>query len=177
MKNKLLALTVLLSTASLSACTMSNIRDFTGSGKQMPDEFMVESRPNLVVPNQFTLPAPEDAPIPNLERNNQAAQKLLTGTASSGNTAIGKGEQAILQKANAAATDDSIKKTVYQEHREDAGKGVFGVKKGGFMEKVLDPFGYNAPKDPEIDVEAERNRIKKAIKDGKPITGDAVMKK
>lgn len=177
MKNKFIALTIILSATSLSACTMSNIRDITGAGKQMPDEFLVESRPNLVVPTQFTLPNPEDAPIPNLDRNNAAAQKLLIGSTPGTNIVLGKGEQAILQKADAASANDDIKKTVFQEHRQDSGKGVFGVKKGGFMEKVLDPFGYNAPKDPELDVEAERKRIQKAIESGQPITGEAVIKK
>jgi hypothetical protein len=167
---------LLIALLCTSACTMTNLKNALGAEKNSPDEFMVETRKPLIIPENFNLPSAHEAGIPNLERNNEEAKKVLFGNATDSKVALTKTESSLLQKTEANAVDNNVKKQVYLEHKDTAGKGVFGVTKGGFLEKILDPFGKNTPKDPELDLEAEKARVAKAIKEGKKVTGDAAIK-
>ncbi len=77
-----------------------------------------------------------------------------------------------LNKTKAYKVKDTVRKVIEEEHKEET--GVFGTKRGGTLEAILDPFGYNAPIDPIVDAKKENKRIKKALAEGKKIDASKV---
>ncbi len=166
---------VLISTIALSSCSMTAFKQHLGLEREQPDEFMVLPRQQLKVPDKaIPLPAPSDKKQAAADASKNA-QKLMFGEGSTDNAATANSplENSVAQKADGA--NDSIRQQVDAEH--DAKTGVMGTERGGTLESILDPFGYNAPKEPVVDAKAENTRVKDALKNGEKIDATKVATK
>ncbi len=164
MKNSFLLLLVLL----LTSCTAADFRKSIGVDRPAPDEFLVQPREKLKIPEAaIALPDPEKKPESGLEASKNGREALFGESVAKNTTPASAAEKALISKVGADKVDDSIRRTVEKEHREKT--GVFGTERGGTLESILDPFGYNEPVDPVVDAKKENKRIREALKKGKKI--------
>ncbi len=173
MKNK--SLLLLLAITSLSSCTAADFRKQIGIEKEAPDEFLVMPRDKLVIPTAAVeLPKPTKEVEGHIAASENARKALYGESVEAGrpNTVA---ENAILAKANANDADSSIRKTVDKEYKGKT--GAFGTDRGGMMESIVDPFGYNQPKEPVVDAKEENKRIREALRKGEKIDASKVKTK
>lgn len=170
LKNKFLVLLALLLVSSCSGA--NNIRNIIGANRSSPDEFMVQPREKLVIPaHLLTLPEPTQKQASYLVASTGAEEALFGKIAAvdRGNTAL---EDALLASTGADKVNANIRQQVEAERADVT--GVFGTERGGTMEAILDPFGYNAPVDPVLDGRKETKRIKEALAKGEDIDSKKV---
>jgi len=166
MKNKIFALLFLV---SLSGCTASEVRHGIGISKQAPDEFLVLPREKLKLPETaVALPTPTEK-VEGRIAASQKAKEALFGESAKSEKSISELELSVIEKAKADKANPNIRKLVLEEHQEKT--GVFGTERGGTLESILDPFGYNKPVEPVVDAKAENKRIKEALSKGEKISG------
>jgi hypothetical protein len=160
----LIAITV--SCLVLSSCTGGQFRRGLGIDKHAPDEFSVIAQPDLKIPKTFDLPVPQDKVISRIDTGirKKAEEKIIGNRRVSG---ISDSERELLSKVDANTAN--IRNEIDKENVSGEGKGVFGVEKGGMLDSILDPFGYNSPSDPVINADDEKKRIQENIKKGKAV--------
>jgi hypothetical protein len=169
LRSQLLALVLL----SLTSCTLTDFKKQIGIEKKSPDEFMVQPRERLKIPDQaIALPTPKKAPDPALAAK-ESGREALFGDKPVNNIPPSSTEQALLAKTGAQQASDSIRTKVEKDYNSK--EGVFGTEQGSTLNSVLDPFGYNAPVDPVVDAKKENARIKAALKKGEKINPDDVQ--
>jgi hypothetical protein len=172
MKSKILLSLALLFT--ISSCTATDLRKAVGISKDAPDEFLVQPRERLKLPQTaIALPKPQEKASGSVAISEQARESLFG--ASQNNAVASNLEQQILAKTGANKVDRNIRAQIEEDHEEKT--GVFGTERGGTMEAILDPFGYNAPTEPIIDAEKENSRIKRALATGQKVTASGVKTK
>lgn len=172
MKNKLFLVPLVL---SLSACTAADLRKEIGITRESPDEFLVMPRESLVIPTTAVgLPSPTKKEEGHIAAS-ENARKAIYGEEELPKRENSAAENALLATSGAKDVDSSIRRTVDKEYKGKT--GVFGTDRGGTMESVLDPFGYNSASEPIVDAKAENRRIKDAIRKGEKIDASAVKKK
>ncbi len=150
---------------ALGAC--SGARDQLGLDKKAPDEFSVMKRAPLAMPPSQGLPKPRPgAPRPQEQSTDTQARKVVFGDMqSSSSTSQRSGESAFLIKAGANQSDIDIRTKV------DAETQILKEKNKTVADKLLGLGGFDA--DPEayvVDAPKEAARIRKNIKEGKPVT-------
>jgi len=179
MKNKIFNLLAVVSLMNIiSACTAADFRKASGISRPAPDEFLVIPRDKLKVPEAgaAALPVPgqeKDGAIVASDNGREALYGVSAGKADIArkNSAI---ENAVLARTSADKADPGIRETVNKEFKEQT--GVFGTERGGTLEAILDPIGYNSPADPVVNAKAENQRIKSDIASGKKVSADDVQK-
>ena len=160
----------------LAGC--GSARDIVGLSKQSPDEFEVVTRAPLSLPPDYGL----RVPVPNFSRTqkksvSESADKLIParGFQSPGQNlsrvdrsgAISPAEDAILGRAQAKISDQSIRAEINSDN-----KTISGTDKK-LIEKIIFWQGTNKPGG-VLDPEKESERIKGLKSDGKPISNRAV---
>lgn len=154
----------------------SSARDIVGLGKQSPDEFEVVTRAPLSLPPDYGL----RVPIPNISRTQEksvrdSADDLISSRGSSSRQKLSRrnrlgatspAEDAILGRAQARSSDDSIRAKLSSDN-----KTISGTDKK-LIDKII--FWQGAEKPGAIlDPEKESKRIKDLKSDGKtPANGD-----
>ena len=155
----------------------SSARDIVGIGKQSPDEFEVVTRAPLSLPPDYGL----RVPIPNISRTQEksvrdSADDLISSRGSSSRQKLSRrnrlgatspAEDAILGRAQARSSDDSIRAKINSDN-----KTISGADK-----KLIDKirFWQGAEKSGAIlDPEKESKRIKDLKSDGKTIANGDV---
>lgn len=154
---------------SVAACAGTDVKESLGLKKQPPDEFAVLSRPPLVVPPDFRLPAPGagGSQFDRDQAREQARSTLIGGKPKSmeGKTAA---EQSLLSSAGAQNADPNIRDVLSQEReaareeKEEKKDGLLGL--GGLIDPVMP-----GEEDPLVDPVAEKKRIEENAKQGKPV--------
>jgi hypothetical protein len=165
----------LIALVVVSSCSLPEFRHAVGVDKDAPDEFMVQPREKLIIPTTaIALPEPTKKVDGNIAASEKARESLYGkyDDKDKPKTAL---EQQIAAKTGADEADASIRRTVDREYKEKT--GAFGADRGGLLEAIVDPFGYNAPKDPVVDAKKENKRIKEALAKGEKIDGSKVATK
>ena len=165
----------LIALVVVSSCSLPEFRHAVGVDKDAPDEFMVQPREKLLIPTTaIALPEPTKKVDGHIAASERARESLYGkyDDKDKPKTAL---EQQIAAKTGAEEADPSIRRTVDKEYREKT--GAFGSERGGFLEAIVDPFGYNAPKDPVVDAKKENKRIKEALAKGEKIDSSKVVTK
>ncbi|MEC9078130.1 MAG: DUF3035 domain-containing protein [Pseudomonadota bacterium] len=160
----------------LTGC--SSARDIVGLSKQSPNEFEVVTRAPLSLPPDYGL----RVPVPKFSRTQEkslreSADKLIParGSQSTGQNfsradrsgAISPAEEAILGRAQAKISDQSIRAEINSDN-----KTISGTDKK-LIEKIMFWQGTNKS-GAVLDPEKESERIKGLKSDGKPISNRAV---
>ena len=155
----------------------SSARDIVGLGKQSPDEFEVVTRAPLSLPPDYGL----RVPIPNISRTQEksvkdSADDLISSRGSSSRQKLSRrnrlgatspAEDAILGRAQARSSDDSIRAKLSSDN-----KTISGTDKK-LIDKII--FWQGAEKPGAIlDPEKESKRIKDLKSDGKTIANGDV---
>ena len=155
----------------------SSARDIVGLGKQSPDEFEVVTRAPLSLPPDYGL----RVPIPNISRTQEksvrdSADDLISSIGSSSRQKLSRrnqlgatspAEDAILGRAQARSSDDSIRAKLSSDN-----KTISGTDKK-LIDKII--FWQGAEKPGAIlDPEKESKRIKDLKSDGKTIANGDV---
>jgi len=155
----------------------SSARDIVGLGKQSPDEFEVVTRAPLSLPPDYGL----RVPIPNISRTQEksvrdSADDLISSRGSSSRQKLSRrnrlgatspAEDAILGRAQARSSDDSIRAKLSSEN-----KTISGTDKK-LIDKII--FWQGAEKPGAIlDPEKESKRINDLKSDGKTIANGDV---
>ncbi len=152
-----------------TSCSRAIIRKNLGVKQDAPDEFMVEPKTKLIIPDEI----PSDLPIPQAREKRELAKynpeetiKTLFGERETPLKTSKKSslEKQILANANANKSKQNIRKLIEEDYKNKS--SVLGTEPGGIMESIIDPFGYNRAKPEIIDGEKENARIKKAIARG-----------
>ena len=162
-------------TILLTGC--SSARDIVGLGKQSPDEFEVVTRAPLSLPPDYGL----RVPIPNISRTQEksvrdSADDLISSRGSSSRQKLSRrnrlgatspAEDAILGRAQARSSDDSIRAKLSSDN-----KTISGTDKK-LIDKII--FWQGAEKPGAIlDPEKESKRINDLKSDGKTIANGDV---
>jgi hypothetical protein len=155
----------------------SSARDIVGLGKQSPDEFEVVTRAPLSLPPDYGL----RVPIPNISRTQEksvrdSADDLISSRGSSSRQKLSRrnrlgatspAEDAILGRAQARNSDDSIRAKLSSDN-----KTISGTDKK-LIDKII--FWQGAEKPGAIlDPEKESKRINDLKSDGKTIANGDV---
>ena len=155
----------------------SSARDIVGLGKQSPDEFEVVTRAPLSLPPDYGL----RVPIPNISRTQEksvrdSADDLISSRGSSSRQKLSRrnrlgatspAEDAILGRAQARSSDDSIRAKLSSDN-----KTISGTDKK-LIDKII--FWQGAEKPGAIlDPEKESKRIKDLKSEGKTIANGDV---
>jgi len=155
----------------------SSARDIVGLGKQSPDEFEVVTRAPLSLPPDYGL----RVPIPNISGTQEksvrdSADDLISSRGSSSRQKLSRrnrlgatspAEDAILGRAQARSSDDSIRAKLSSDN-----KTISGTDKK-LIDKII--FWQGAEKPGAIlDPEKESKRIKDLKSDGKTIANGDV---
>ena len=155
----------------------SSARDIVGLGKQSPDEFEVVTRAPLSLPPDYGL----RVPIPNISRTQEksvrdSADDLISSRGSSSRQKLSRrnrlgatspAEDAILGRAQARSSDDSIRAKLSSDN-----KTISGTDKK-LIDKII--FWQGAEKPGAIlDPEKESKRINDLKSDGKTIANGDV---
>ena len=155
----------------------SSARDIVGLGKQSPDEFEVVTRAPLSLPPDYGL----RVPIPNISRTQEksvrdSADDLISLRGSSSRQKLSRrnrlgatspAEDAILGRAQARSSDDSIRAKLSSDN-----KTISGTDKK-LIDKII--FWQGAEKPGAIlDPEKESKRINDLKSDGKTIANGDV---
>ncbi len=175
-RNSILSLTLLVTLASCSSVGVGDVRKSLGVSKSAPDEFLVEPRDKLKLPKTaMALPVPQKEPEGAVAASDGARMALFGADAKNSSRPQTALEKSMAAKAGATDADPSIRRVVEKEHRNKT--GVFGTERGGTMEALLDPFGYNKPTEPVVDGKKENQRIREALRDGQAISGEGAKTK
>ena len=164
-KSIFVLMAVFLSVNFVTSCSKSQIRQSMGLKKDAPDEFLVQRRDKLKIPQEIDLPSPELGTKSKQSVVRNQAKKLLLTPAENKKTKLSELEEVIYNKVEAS---DNIREVVSDEYNQR--KNVLGVEQGGLAESILDPFGYNRSTAKIIDGAKENERIRKAISQGKAIS-------
>ena len=155
----------------LTGC--SSARDIVGLSKQSPDEFEVVTRAPLSLPPDYGL----RVPVPNIRRTQEkslieSADNLIParGPQSSGqnlsradrSVAISPAEDAILGRAQAKISNQSIRAEINSDNKTISGTDKKLIEKIIFWQGIKKPGAV-------LDPEKETERIKGLKSDGKPI--------
>lgn len=147
---------------ALAACG-SGVRESLGLKKKAPDEFMVIARPALSLPPDYNLVTPEEAAAARESSVKEEAEKTLLGERKLGaGTKASAGEDTLLKKAGADRAKPDIR-AVLEEERGAMADGEEGDGKG-----IIDTLTPDK-KEPIVDAEAEKKRLAKNKKEGKPV--------
>ncbi len=171
MYNKNLISLVIL-TAIVSSCSWNSFRNQLGVGTKAPDEFLVEEKRDLTIPKEFTLPKPGE--LKYNERNiSSDAENMLFGKSDHKNSKdLSSIEKSFMDKAN-LNSNDNIRNIIEDERKNQ--KSVMGTDRGSTLESIVDPFGYNRPKDKIVDGYRENQRVREAISTGAELKDDDVI--
>lgn len=94
---------------ALAACSGNEASNTLGLTKRAPDEFVVYSRPPLVVPPEFELmPPTPGAESPHAVSTEQQARQLLLGTSKSGSDGMMSYDEFMQTPADAPAVDTAV---------------------------------------------------------------------
>ena len=160
----------------LTGC--GSARDIVGLSKQSPDEFEVVTKAPLSLPPDYGL----RVPVPNISKTQErsmmgSADTLVSARASQSPSqklsrvdrsgAISPAEDAILDRAQAKISNQSIRAEINSDN-----KTISGTDKK-IIEKIIFWQGTNKP-GAVLDPEKESERIKGLRSDGKPISNSAV---
>lgn len=164
---KYLTLTACLFTLiALPAC--EGTKKELGLTRTAPDEFAVVKRAPLEMPPDYTLRPPQPgAPRPQEATPEIQAQSVMFGAGSgTAQAAPGDGESVLLQQAGAGVAQPGIREQV---DRETAG---MAPKDKPVAEKLMgwSTGGNDEPAATVVDAEAEADRLRKNIEEGKPVT-------
>lgn len=162
------------------SCARAVIRKSLGLKQDAPDEFMIEPKKKLEVPENIPtdLPPPQNEKKAKLKPYNPEATlsevfnsdtKVFSDTKSSV-------EEALLNRAEADKIKADVRKTVENDYENRS--SIFGTTPGSTMESILDPFGYNRDTPEIIDGKKENARIRRSIAEGRSIvSGKPFLKK
>ena len=155
----------------------SSARDIVGLGKQSPDEFEVVTRAPLSLPPDYGL----RVPIPNISRTQEksvrdSADDLISSRGSSSRQKLSRrnrlgatspAEDAILGRAQARSSDDSIRAKLSSDNKTISGTDKKLIDKIIFWQGAEKPGAILEP-------EEESKRIKDLKSDGKTIANGDV---
>ena len=169
---KLLPVTcILLAGSFLSSC--SGVKESLGLTKEAPDEFAVVRHAPLEIPPTLTradLPKPRPGMNrPQEKTPSEQAREALIGD-KDGKTGLysnrtSQAENILLEKANAAQDDPSIRRKVDEESYKLKDRNTPVIKKLTGLSSNNEHVSATV-----VDPKAEYERIKKNIKEGKPVT-------
>lgn len=167
-----LGTTLALLVMGLGGC--SDTRKALGIDKAPPDEFSVVAGSPLTMPPDFNLRPPRSpSDKPPSETAAQAGRQTVFRAASAqptqaaalkagSNSGLSVGEQALIAKAGASATDPSIRQQVDKETAQ-----ITADDSGGFVDSLL--FWRDAPPPGEaVDASRESQRLRENAALGKP---------
>lgn len=161
--SKIACLSVLL---ALSAC--EGTKKELGLTRTAPDEFAVVKRAPLEMPPDYTLRPPQPgAPRPQEAEPGKQAQSVMFGSElSTSQDAPDEGEAVLLQQAGAGVAQPGIRDQVDRE------TAVLEPKDKPVAEKLMgwSTGGNDTPPATVVDAEAEADRLRKNIEEGKPVT-------
>jgi hypothetical protein len=162
-------LLVCVSVLALSAC--SNAKEKLGLSRKPPDEFAVVKRAPLAMPPDFSLrpPAPGMARPQEAAVEEKAREVVFGGRdAAPAKPAATSTENFVLQQTGGNAADPSIRQEV------DSEIGKEGPDNRPVAERLLGWTGVVGDSDPDgasvVDAQAEAERLKKNVEEGKPVT-------
>lgn len=164
---------ILLVTLFVAGCGgASGVRETLGLKQKSPDEFMVLSRPALVVPPDFKLIQPSvQSPVRENKMREQAKEMLFNSGESNEENNQTLGESALLRKAGTNTANKDIKNILREENNENEDK------KDGMIESLIKPLNPGE-EEPIIDADKEQARIDKNKAEGKTVTeGNVPTKK
>lgn len=196
---KVTTLSLLFCGALLTACTGSQVRNTFGLNRSAPDEFKVVSRPPLSVPPEFTLrpPNPGEAPLLEGDREKEA-ESLILDRLDRNYDEDATAPKSLLDISNHYKTDnfasgsaDTALDPIMSSSLESAGESMFLSNAGAdkadpnirdviYKDRIVEPveeddasplerwLGLSQPSS-VIDPEAEAERIKDNIEEGKPV--------
>ncbi|MDX1950207.1 MAG: DUF3035 domain-containing protein [Rickettsiales bacterium] len=166
LNNKIFIPFLLLVLMLETSCSRAIIRKNLGVKQDAPDEFMVEPKSKLIIPEDisFDLPEPQSAKKKKFEKYN-AEESLV---ALFGESEISENENnfspleiKILKKSKALKAKRNIRELVEEDYKNRS--SILGTEPGSFLESLVDPFGYNRVKSEVIDGQKENARIRKLI--------------
>jgi len=146
---------LLVITQALISCAPGKVQDTLGMRREVPDEFSVVANPPLSIPPSFALRPPHSIAVYENVSAEYKAEKSLT-----------RGEQGFLSRVGVDDADPNIKAILEKESRIAADS----EKDDGFFDK-LGSFGKKKEQKEAlvVDANAERERISKNKKEGKPV--------
>lgn len=158
---------IIAGTAILTACS-GNVKENLGLQRNSPDEFRVISKPPLSIPPNFNLRPPHEgaSPLGASTAREEARDALLSNEGKNDSSSSNKAENLLLRKAGTKSADSNIKSILYEEQRKQAPE----KQKQGFFKRLFSKKETPAS-DPIVNAKKESNRIRKHIKDKKPVTG------
>ena len=164
----------IVAVAALCAVTLSsceNAREAMGITKQSPDEFSVVTRAPLTLPPDYGLRPPNPgAPRPQEARATDSARDVLVnggkaGAATSADSALSKGETALLAKAGATHVDPSIRRKIDRE------SSILATEDDSLADKLIF-WQKREPPGSVVDAAKEKQRLQENAALGKaPTTG------
>jgi hypothetical protein len=185
-------ITLLLTCCVLTACGEGSVGEKLGIDRKPPDEFRVLSRPPLNVPPEFNLRPPSDgSEAAGLEApTSEVAKQAVFGADAKGEasdtTALKEGtaptavmpvtssdvasgnDQNFLNRAGVSVANPSIRQIIREE------SGMTGYEE---EESVLKILGSENKREPMVDAEKEKERLKTNAQEGKPVDeGDTPTK-
>lgn len=174
MKHKILIISCLLGTITLTACEKTKEQfDFS---KKAPDEFAVVKRAPLEMPPDYNLrpPRPGQARPQEETAVDEAKQAVfgpetLTGAETGRTAPISKGEEILLQKTGSDLTAPDIRDIV------DAETNALNEKEKPTIDKIIGGVTnkkYEAPSE-VVNAKEEAKRIKTNIETGKSVVDGA----
>lgn len=170
---------------ALAACSGNDVSQTLGLGKDAPDEFVVVSRPPLVVPPDFDLTPPRPGEeAPHAVSTEAQARKLLLGTeaapASLDQVSQPTVETAVTPvlaaDAPTAASANFLKKVGADEARSDIRQQLSVAATAPAKEKkkeadsLYDQLMEDESQEPVVDPAGESERLRKNKDEGKPLT-------
>ena len=154
-----------------SSCSWSGFRDQLGVSAAAPDEFLIDKRESLVIPKELRLPTPGSGK--NSISRAQEAEEILFGSSSSKSTqSLSAIEKQVLNASGANTVNNDIRNRIENDFENES--SIFGTTKGGTLESIVDPFGYNRTKPTIVDGYKENQRIREAIQNDENINTEEV---
>ncbi len=151
----------------LTACG-GDVRDTLGLTKEAPDEFVVVSRPPLIVPPDFELRPPSAEAVQLAPSTQEEAQKTLFGegmvkpTLQAPTSANNGAVESFLNKAGV----DQAAPDIRQQLGEDVKTAAPAKARGSLYEEIIG----KEKSDAVVDSAAEAKRLLENKKAGKPVT-------
>jgi hypothetical protein len=163
-KIKLFAI-LILAPFFLTAC--ENAKEELGLTRQAPDEFAVVRRAPLSLPPEYELrpPEPGAARPQEISPEDQAKQTVFGGDTIRTNSTPTNSEEFLLEKTGGNRAPEDIRRVIDNETASMEKRDVPVAK------KILNLGGDDEPAQASVvDANAEAERIRKNIEEGKPIT-------
>jgi len=157
--------TLSIAILALNACSNSNVRSNLGLERNAPDEFAVLTRAPLEMPSSLALPPPSPGKQRPQEKTTISQAKEAVFGASDTEEAASSSENALLKKAGAHNTGDSIRSTINTETK------ILSERNKPVAEKLMNLGGSKViPSATIVDAKKELERLQKNNREGKTVT-------